>query len=314
MGRFNDLPKGITFEILTRLPTESALECKLVCKIWRDLVNLPSFSELHLNHLNSADDDSGKLNFIIMSSEQGLAEFYYTEYENNCDGTPFIRQTRMNLNLPCMDYCFSGSHSGLICFDTWEDDNCIPAYICNPVTRECIMLPRSQGDYWWTGFGYIHSTNEYKVVSIYESEGESNVGIVQVYTVGSGTGWRNEGTADVNMEYVSKFSGRFVSGAIHWENHHAGTIIAFHLNDEKFSELPAPPCWTPNAPRSSICLRVLGDFLCSIYYPTDRSSEIWLFKKNKDTCNDLRWRKEFSFDSYIWGAFGFTKSGRLLCY
>ncbi|XP_026436036.1 putative F-box protein At3g17400 [Papaver somniferum] len=56
--RFNNLPKEITQDILTRLPTESVLDCKLVCKPWRDLIRLPSFSRLHLTHLNSAANDS----------------------------------------------------------------------------------------------------------------------------------------------------------------------------------------------------------------------------------------------------------------
>lgn len=47
---------------------------------------------------------------------------------------------------------------------------------------------------------------------------------------------------------------------------------------------------------------------------TDFCSEIWLLKKNKDNCNDLCWSKEFSFHTYMSPPFGYTQSGRFLCY
>lgn len=99
MRKFNNLPEEIMLEILTRLPTESAIECKLVCKPLRDVVRHQSFSQMHSNRLNSADD-SGKLSFIFLTYVQGGIFFYYTEYDENCYETPFSRTTRMNLNLP----------------------------------------------------------------------------------------------------------------------------------------------------------------------------------------------------------------------
>lgn len=112
--------------------------------------------------------------------------------------------------------------------------------ICNPITREYIILPKSEGKYRLTGFGYILSTNDYKVVWINAFWGSSNVGIVQIYTHGSGTGWRNVGTADTNVDYVRPGSGKFANGALHWVDV-VGTILAFHLTDEQFSKIPSPP-------------------------------------------------------------------------
>ncbi|RZC63762.1 hypothetical protein C5167_025509 [Papaver somniferum] len=52
MGNLNILPSEILTDTLIRLPTESVLECELVCKRWRNLVRHPSFSHRHLTHLS----------------------------------------------------------------------------------------------------------------------------------------------------------------------------------------------------------------------------------------------------------------------
>ncbi|XP_026410212.1 F-box protein At3g07870-like [Papaver somniferum] len=336
MKGLNSLPEGIILDILTRVPTESVLDCKLVYKPWRDLIGDPSFSQLHFNLLDSADD-SGKLSFIILSCENmdtfdpGMEDLYYTEYDENCHETPFSRKMRMHLNPEFKKYSFVGSCNGLICFGPWFD--CLtsynvskfhygPVYICNPVSKEHIILPNFEGVYKWSGFGYSHSTNEYKVVRICLDSDEPNFGIPQVYTVGSGNGWRNLREMDMelkNIQIVIFCAGMFANEALHWVNKDKKRFLAFHLADEKFSELPLPPCGVQN-----LCptLGVLGDFL-SAYKFNDTyggvgDCEIWLLKKNKDNnYNDLSWSKEFrfdSFDSYISPPFGYTRSGNLLFY
>ncbi|XP_026420360.1 F-box protein At3g07870-like [Papaver somniferum] len=257
MGRFKieDLPKEMIPEILSRLPTESVLECKLVCKSWRDIIHFPSFSQKHLNHLTSAGD-SGKLSFVFLSRYPTninpitgqylmLEEFTYAEYDENSHEAPFNRKVRIYINLPFYRHSFAGSCNGLICLDSWHKDIYGATYIFNPVTREYVILPTSEGSNYWSGFGYIPSTNEYKVVRIYNSLGDSNVRLrsIQVYTLGSSTGWRNVGTMDRTMQFYRKDAGAFVNGALYWADEE-GTILAFHLADEKFSKLPSPPWFT----------------------------------------------------------------------
>ncbi|XP_026420275.1 F-box protein At2g23160-like [Papaver somniferum] len=63
MGNFNMLPSEIMLEILSRVPAEYVVDCKCVSKPWRNLLQHPSFSQLHLNNLNgrSSVHDSGDL-------------------------------------------------------------------------------------------------------------------------------------------------------------------------------------------------------------------------------------------------------------
>ncbi|XP_026415613.1 F-box protein At3g07870-like [Papaver somniferum] len=324
MVRFNILPKDIMIEILIRLPTQSVLKCKLVSKQWRDLIHHPSFSQLHLNYLNHSDAhaDAGKLNYIF--STMGIEkQFYYTEYddENFHETTPFSRQTRIKLDPPFIDNYILSSCDGLICFNARcnkEEFYYEPAYICNPITREYIILPKLEEEHMIDllfGFGYNSSTNEYKVVRIYNSKREPNVGIIQVYTLGSGNGWRNVGKMNMDIKHLGQCAGAFANEALHWVDQERNIILAFHLTDEKFSELPPPPpCLTrAGVPYLVLGLGVLGDFLSATFYFNAGDCNMWLLKKNKDTDTDLSWSKEFSFDSYIHLPFDFMKSGRLLC-
>ncbi|XP_026454368.1 F-box protein At3g07870-like isoform X3 [Papaver somniferum] len=186
------LPSEVTLDILGRLPVEWVLECRS----WRSLIRRPLFSKMHLrHHLNHPTaSDSGKLGFIGLTFQGDENEnFRYFEYNENHESIERIR--RLNLNLPFGgDTRIVGSSNGLICLSRRysEDKTCI----FNPITREYVMLTelikRVGMDRWVKGFGYVPSTNEYKVVTVMLDH-RSNFVEAYTYTLGSGNGWRNLG-------------------------------------------------------------------------------------------------------------------------
>ncbi|XP_026393955.1 F-box/kelch-repeat protein At3g23880-like [Papaver somniferum] len=143
MGWFNILPNDIMLEILTRLPTESVLDCKLVCTTWNNLAHHPSFSRLHLNRLLiSAAIDSGKFSFIVLSRERGIREMSYGEYDDDdCHDTIFSRITMIILSSPFVDYSFVGSCNGLVCFNALLEDEGGYIYICMDLRLSVIRSP-----------------------------------------------------------------------------------------------------------------------------------------------------------------------------
>ncbi|XP_026405416.1 F-box protein At3g07870-like [Papaver somniferum] len=290
MGNFDGLPEEMRLKILTRLPTQSILKCKSVSKSWRQIVHHPSFPQVHLTHLH--DSDSGKLGFILFH-KSGLVE--YTEYDDESyshDIPPFSKARRFNLISPFTDYEILDSCNGLICFNAVRSDYCGPSFICNPVTRECVTLPKLEGKELLTGFGYSSSTNEYKVVGI--SQRDPQFGIVQVYTLGSGTGWRNDGKMDYNAIFVGR-RGVIANGALHWLCIR-GIIVAFDLASEKFRKIPSPACIPESGQFYSLV--VLGDCLCAISY---NENGTWF----------MTWKKEYRLSNQI--PFASTKNGGLLC-
>ncbi|XP_026431010.1 uncharacterized protein LOC113328134 [Papaver somniferum] len=193
------------------------------------------------------------------------------------------------------------------------------------MTKEYVILPEpkmnfNKHKYRWNGFGYVPSTNEYKVVLMYKVP---NFVEVMMYTLGSGNGWRNIGKFQLKMNYVFKGHGIFLNGALHWGHSTGSLILVFDLADEIFREHLLSP---PPQPRSWLFkdLGVSNGFLfCASahrsYIQYKRwDCDIWIYKKKNDNEQNeqypsLGWTKEFIL-SEGQQPLAFTKSGGVLIY
>lgn len=100
------------------------------------------------------------------------------------------------------------------------------------------------------GFGYISSTKQYKIVSLYQAHVNGGSIETLVYTLGSGLGWTSNGTYALEdppwgFEQVPPV---FARGALHWRNTVDGGIIIFDLTKETLIfglELPDFPEGVP---------------------------------------------------------------------
>ncbi|XP_026385062.1 F-box protein CPR1-like [Papaver somniferum] len=157
----------------------------------------------------------------------------------------------------------------------------------------------------FSGFGYSYRTDEYKIVRMYARCSYPALGLslkVQVYTLGSGLGWRDKG----KFEFCVSQTSVCANGALHWIEYKKRKIVAFDLADEKFIVIPLPSVIshkilgeaTPN---------VVGGYL-SVFHVVKEDEKtfisIWSLKK-KRKCNSYAmgedefdnywsWNKEFS--------------------
>ncbi|XP_026421264.1 F-box protein At3g07870-like [Papaver somniferum] len=247
-----------------------------------------------------------------------------------------------------------GSCNGLVCISipyTHHIDD--PIYICNPTLGEQITLPRftlmvknkNNVEYKKTtyldghlvsGFGYNTKTDEYKVVRIHyfvSRRSELSKGQVQVYTLGSGSGWRNKEdisyslqryyrcpTACLNRmrfsynhveEICSPWRGILADGALHWLDEE-WNIVAFELAEEEFSLLPSPPCFRPGVV-NFFTLQVLEERLCVAKGHDGDQLDIWSFKKETS-----EWENMFSLSCHsdelmdMYWPISLTLGGKLL--
>ncbi|OVA05591.1 F-box domain [Macleaya cordata] len=326
-SRWNDLPLEITLNVFSRLPVESVLDCKRVCKTWRNLLQFDHdnyFADMHLRCPRGLllqqqqqlfyddDDDEGPSHEYNIHSKVSLLffgrykSFYYVEYDEN-DEQSYKTHTRISLDLPINAAIMVGSCNGLVCLSI-RIENCYqaayePIYICNPVTRECVNLPRfvvnneyKQGAITMVnGFGYHPSTNEYKVVRIHYFLNQPSLGRVHVYTLGRGGGWRDKGEINYSLSLSKSI---LVNGALHWIDLRKAKIIAFNLADEEFRVLPSPPCLGPALTSDSYRLWVLGGGLCLVDQSSVRTADIWSFKKKTICSYDVM--KEHEYQSWSW--------------
>ncbi|OVA04118.1 F-box domain [Macleaya cordata] len=300
------LPEEIIIDILSRLPVKSVLQCRLVCKAWRSLVCDPSFAHMHLLRRRRHDDDHGKVNIAVMTlfENNSSERFHYTLDNENCEKSYEIRSFDFSSDDDLILCDIVGSCNGLICIADYKDDGSL--YIFNPITRECLNLPNliNQSsclriEDMVYGFGYLPSTNEYKVVRICYYE--HFAGRVQVYTLGAGSGWRDKGEITYSLIFYPPEPTILANGALHWRD--GGEIVAFDLADEEFLLLPTPPCSLLDSENDQypFQLQVLGGRLCVVHCKNEVSVEVWSLKKNEKNGNygDIKGQKDYQFWSWI---------------
>ncbi|XP_026380020.1 F-box protein At3g07870-like [Papaver somniferum] len=312
----HDLPREKITEILTRLPSEYAIEGKEVCKTWKNI----------LHHIKREK----KINLLFEGEYvlPGRTQLYYGEYDEKSSKTiqeQLSYDALTPLGYPDFHYTnrlIVGSHRGLVCFvmnnkDLGEQfDYDDPIFICNPFTKETVRLPPPprklvslpkdekkvwDDDFSVIGFGYLYSTNEYKIVRIYYDENSRKYykknsskfckGQIQVYTLGGKRGgWRNIG---ITNHYFFKYdfaNGILFDGALHWVTYFGSEIVAFHLADEKFRSVRIPPRVGKGGYQSARLLLLGGNLSIALMKHPPRnatsvdrtSTDIWSFKPMKD--------------------------------
>ncbi|XP_026417485.1 F-box protein At3g07870-like [Papaver somniferum] len=280
-----------------------------------------------MHRLNHADDDSGTLCFLACTSDENyIPKFHYFEYNENHDEstTPVQRIKRVNLVTTSGEIRFEGSSNRLICLDDGLDDEYI--YICNPITREYVMLPKPKKDTYVGGFGHVSSTGEYKVVGIHIHRSKfhkSGFAQVYVYTLGSGKGWRNLGKFKSEFDILSSWdtAGIVANGAIYWQDIDSEIILTFDLAEEKFSENLSEPPLPQDIGWLNHGIGVLNGFLfvvMGLKGEEDGLNDVWLLKNKIDNHgmevgderHSLGWSKEFRVDGA--NLLAFTKSGGVL--
>ncbi|KAI3993527.1 hypothetical protein MKX01_002540 [Papaver californicum] len=171
-----------------------------------------------------------------------------------------------------------GSLNGLIYLNRYHDGFLDPIYICNPMTGEYVNLPK-------------HTLSPATMIYYdkYKCPGE---GEVQVYTIGSGCGWRTIGTTSHHLCFPQQI-GIFADGALHWLEKQ--NIVAFSLVDEEFRLVQPVPCLNRIQRKCTYGLQALGEKLCLwLENYSEHFLEIWSLK---GTGPQESWSREFSIDS-----------------
>ncbi|XP_026400505.1 F-box/kelch-repeat protein At3g06240-like [Papaver somniferum] len=263
-------------------------------------------------HLSNPDFDSDKLSFLTLTrSEIGNNEnFQYLEYNQDNESTPIESIRRINLTSPFIDtrivgscnginltspFSYTkivGSCNGLICLSSGGRSLKVrPHLICNPITKEYVLLPEirincdiSEYIVSMSGFGYVSSTSEYKVVGMFMLK-KTHLLEVHIYTIGSGFGWRNIGNFDCHINNCSwqHRQGIFANGALCWLKlkNDISEIIAFDLSQEIFCENLLTPPSPPESYSLGNKIGVWDGFLffaiCSVIEGV-LSYDVWLLK------------------------------------
>lgn len=106
-GMVDLFPREIILDILSRLPSEAVLQCKLVCKSWRNL--LRSCKHFPYMHLQQQHLDDSKVSYILTCARSGDAyrtfQLYYGEY--TCNSNANTINTVVQIHHPPCSFLFT---------------------------------------------------------------------------------------------------------------------------------------------------------------------------------------------------------------
>ncbi|XP_062005766.1 F-box protein At3g07870-like [Rosa rugosa] len=276
------LPDHIILEIFSRIPINTVIQCKYVCKSWRRSLSDHEFSKslfartaacLFLKVYSRTPCRSRNTKrYHIPPNKHILANLESVSSPNNV----VLKLSDPNALYNRLHSSFTGvmgSCNGFLCLFR---HNCkIDAFIfniSNPITGESVPLPVNKeiGRPAHFGFGFSPISDVYKVVVFTTNEinehrfhkrKQCRKLEVMVLTVGSGI-WRRIGKVSNVMRAARE--GVFHNGFLHWVCHckkgYGSLFIrAFDVESERFKDLPMPPCHFH--PHSIPQMRVLGGSL-----------------------------------------------------
>lgn len=174
--RLPNIPPDLVTEILSRLPIQSLLRFRCVCKPWRDSISDPRLALSFQNLKIAIRYGKGlyDLNLHSESDKVPMVELQYPMRKKEIGGTEEVEMPQFEILGSCrglllirrdMDY-FSPVNRRDMDFYLW-----------NPSIRQCtkvLSLPQRDKDIWYespmTGCGlcYDSSTDEYKAVMAYK--------------------------------------------------------------------------------------------------------------------------------------------------
>ncbi|KAJ4820790.1 F-box protein [Rhynchospora pubera] len=125
------LPLDLIIQILSRLPSKSLVKFKSVCKSWYLLISSTHFTQLHFRF------SSQTLQLVIQPPDPT---------DPNSEKLLFIDSSTpsSNLSLDFVDDCIKvrASSNGILCCSSVKNKGVY--YVCNPITREYRILPRTR--------------------------------------------------------------------------------------------------------------------------------------------------------------------------
>ncbi|XP_026458708.1 F-box protein At3g07870-like [Papaver somniferum] len=261
---------------------------------------------MHFHHFSN-HHDSGKLGFIALTLIGSLDQkLHYLEYnqDHNELTEPIVRR-RIRYNPPFERPEFAGSCNGLVCLSL--PSYIVPFLIFNPIIRECVELPFIEIDcekidredkrkfYCASGFGYVSSTDEYKVVEVLH---KTKFYYVYIYTLGSGNGWRKLGTFDQKSADIWS-EGTYANECVYWRRSKSLLVMTFDLAAETFRDHLSPPSLSSEGywHRIGVLDGVLF-FAVEIYVSgVGGCYDVWLLRKKNNKHDEI---EQGAHQSWVW--------------
>ncbi|KAG8374998.1 hypothetical protein BUALT_Bualt10G0053800 [Buddleja alternifolia] len=274
------LPEAVLLKILFRLPINSIIKLKLVCR-WLHMILC------RLDFTLNYSKNSPFSTLFLPDDYEDVSYLYLLEISDGsrCFRTMFRPKIpdwseSDDLGLSVVGTCGNGL-VGIALYKCLTEI----VYICNPITGECDQVAEhkvKEGGERCTvkyGFGFCRSTNNYKVLKIVStSSGGTPKSIKgEILTVGVDETWRVLANTTIPFSFVPLGSVN-LNDALHWLpcDSHSTWILTFDLGEEKAGRISYPP----GLEKTTIDMKLLSrnNQLCFIYHSVGTSIVMWRMK------------------------------------
>lgn len=245
MNHFNSengvFPDEIMVQILARLPVNSLFRTKCVCKLWYKLTSERYFTRLYnevsvrnpmvLVEVNESLSES-RSSLILVDNIRGVSEFLLD----------FIKD-RVRVRASC---------NGLLCCSSIPDKGVY--YVCNPMTRQYKLLPRSRerpisrfypdGEATLVGLACNFLTGKYNVVLAghHRSFGHrpERTFICLIFDSESNKWRKSVSLQDDHFTHMNTNQVVFINGALHWLTASCSCVLVLNLDSDIWRKISLP--------------------------------------------------------------------------
>ncbi|GAB4842970.1 hypothetical protein Ancab_012948 [Ancistrocladus abbreviatus] len=244
MDSFNSsdgyFPNEVMLQILSRLPIKSLFRFKSVCKLWYRLPSDGYFVRLYnqvsvknpmvLVEVNEISES--RSSYIFVDYLRGVSEFSLN----------FLKD-RVKVRASC---------NGLLCCSSIPEKGVY--YVCNPMTREYRLLPKSRerpvtrfypdGEATLVGMAYDSSRQKFNVVlaGYHRSFGHrpDKTFICMVYDSGTNRWRKFVSLQDDHFSQMNRNQVVFVNGGLHWLTANFSCILVLDLGADVWRKIHLP--------------------------------------------------------------------------
>lgn len=234
------LPDEVIIQVLARLPVKSLFRAKTVCKLWYKLSSDKYFVQLYnevatknsMVLVEVSDSPELESSLICADNLRGVSEL----------SLDFLKG-RVKVRASC---------NGLLCCSSIPDKGVY--YVCNPMTREFRLLPRSRerpvtrfypdGEATLVGLGCNLSVQKFSVVlaGYHRTFGHRPDGTFICMVFDSDTNkWRKfVSFQDDRFTLMNRNQVVFVHGSLHWLTSGCSYILSLDLNCDVWRKISLP--------------------------------------------------------------------------